>query len=169
MSQLIIRGARIREFKAYPGAQRTVDVKMSAPWNETVCAEMGWEFKPQGFEGGNLEGKLLGVNLILEPGKKELDAYRLDVPISEVCDFKLKSKKDGEGNIGNRELEFTVVTAAAEAVSLLDNWMTHLGEDIGQCKIVFNADEQPSLDLGEEPAKPRGRRKAEKEETAAVQ
>lgn len=176
LSQLIIRGAKIKELVVYMGSggQRTVDIKMSAVWSKPVCEAMNWSFEPQGFENGGLEGKLMGVNLIMEPSDAALKDYRFDLGISEAGQFKLKSKKDGEGNIGNRELEFVVVSIAPDAITVLENWVSHLGDGLGQAKIVFNAEEQGELDMEsaeektDEAPKSRGRRKAT-EEAAAVQ
>ncbi len=166
MSQLIIRGAHIESYSGYVAnnGQFTIEAKLRANWTEPVCSEMGWTVEPQGFGNGNLDGQLYGISMILEPNKQALKDYRLDIGIAKVDKFKHVAKvKDGE--VEGRELEFVVTTCAEDAGAVLENYMRHCnpGDDRGQCKITYNAEEQQSLVEGEEEVvaeKARGRRKA---------
>lgn len=164
MSQLILRGTSIDHVKMHcsTNGQMTYEITCRAAWSDTVCREMHWTEEPQGFGNGNLDGKLFGINFILEPTGKQLKDYRFDIPISQVAKFKHVAKiKDGE--VSGRELEFVVTSVAEDAPVVLSSYMAHCnpGDDRGQAKIVYNAEEQTKLGEDGKPAdeKPRGRRK----------
>ncbi len=170
MSSLIVRGVSIEEFTGYcsKSGQMTYEFTCRAAWSDVVCRELGWTEEPVGFGNGNLEGKLHGVNLIMEPSDKKLRDYRFDVPISTVGSFKHRCKIE-DGVVSNRELEFVVTTVAEDAASALNEYLKHCGPagDRAQVKINFSAEEQTTLGEGGQPAedKPRGRKK-EKAEAA---
>lgn len=169
MSSLIIRGTRIMEYTGYcnNSGQHAVDFKCRANWSDTVCEGMGWAFEPKGFGNGSLEGKLFGINLIMEPNKKELKDYRFDIGISQVSKFKHIASVE-EGDVVSRELEFVVTSVADDAAAVLKEYVQHCGpgDDRGQCRITYNAEEQQSLPTGEGEEAPeanekvRGRKKA---------
>lgn len=169
MSQLLLRGCRIEDYTGYcsTSGQGTIEIKLRAAWTDTVAREMGWAEEPTGFGNGNLEGGLNGISMILEPNKKDLKDYRLDIKISKVYKFKHRAKTEG-GDVVTRELECVVTTNEEGVVSYIEQYVCRCGpgDDRGQCKIVFNAEEQMKIE-GTEPAaeeKTRGRRK----ESAAV-
>lgn len=161
MSQLITRGTALKEISAYcsENGQFTVEAKCRCSWSENVCNELGWTFNAEGFGNGSLEGKLLGISWIMEPNGKALKDYRFDLTINSVGKFRhILTKED------HHELEYVVTTVADDAIVVLSNYLAHCGpgEDLGQAKIVYNAEEQTTLGEGGAPAdeKPRGRRKA---------
>ncbi len=181
MSQLILRGVTIVNVTlAASSPKREIEIKCRATWSDTVCKQMEWTEEPKGFGNGGLEGKLFGVNMILEPNKKELKDFRFDIPISLVSKFRHIAKSE-DGEVTNRELEFVVTSVDDEAPLVLDNFLKHVSvsDDAGQCKITYSAEvqetlgeggqpadkDQPTLGEGGEPApteidKPRGRRKS---------
>ena len=169
MSSMIIRGTRILEYSGFCNAsgQFTVEFKCRANWSEPVCQEMDWTVEPHGFGNGNLDGCLHGINMILEPNKAALKDYRFDIGISKVDKFKHVARvKDGE--VEGRELEFVVTSVADDAGAVVEAYIRHCGpgDDRGQARIQFNAEEQQTLPTGEGNAAPeanekvRGRKKA---------
>jgi hypothetical protein len=167
MSTLLIRRTQVIEYTGYcnNSGQHCVEIKCRASWSDTVCEELGWEPDPKGFGTGALEGKLFGVNMILEPNSKNLKDYRFDIPISQVSKFKHIVKME-EGEVSGRELEFVITTVAEDAAAVLKNFVQHCGPggDRGQCKIQYNSEEQQKLDVEPEAeqttSKPRGRQKS---------
>jgi hypothetical protein len=169
MSSLIVRGAKIEDASIYrsKGGQLTVDVKFRASWSDVVCETMAWTKEPSGFGNGALEGQLFGVSMMLEPTSKNLKDYRLDIGISQVSKFRHLAKTE-DGEVVSRELEFIVSTIADDAPAVISEYIRHCGpgDDRGQLKLTYSAEEQQTL--GEEGApaeeKPRGRKKAAKAE-----
>jgi hypothetical protein len=169
VSQLIVIGTKIEEFTGFCSAngQMTYEFKCRSAWSDVVCREMKWTEEPLGFGNGNLDGSLYGINMILEPNKAALKDYRFDLPISKVSKFKhVASIKDGK--VSSRELEFVVTTVDETTPQVISLYISkcYPGDDRGQAKIVFNAEEQPKLGENGKPAeeKPRGRKRAAKAE-----
>lgn len=167
MSQLIIRGASLREttFKATKkSGQMTTEATFRASWSKPVCKEMGWTEEPTGFGNGMLEGKLTGISMTMQPNDKKLKDYAFDISINSVGQFKhvILTDKDREGT--REELQFVVTTVAEDAHAVFFQYMKmcNPAEDRGEVRITFSAEEQMELEEEEpEPeAKPRGRRKA---------
>ena len=166
MSSILIRGTRITDAKMYcsQSGQLCIDFTCRAAWSDTVCEEFGWQKEPNGFGNGSLEGKLAAISMRMEPNAKNLKDYAFDISVNSVHGFKHKAKTE-EGTITKRELEFIVTTTAEDAPAVLALYLQKCGpgEDAGQAKIQYSAEEQQELGEGGEAAEPetkrRGRRK----------
>ncbi len=168
MSKLIIRGVEIEDFKCYAassgGGTFTMEIKCRADWTKEVCNAMDWNYEPNGFGNGKLEGKLFGISMAMEPNAKTLKDYAIDISIGQVGSFRHIAKTE-EGAVTKREFEF-VATAAGEhalkALPFITSYVEHCGPagDRGVCKITYNAEEQQTLTDAEPEAeeKVRGRR-----------
>ncbi len=152
MSQLITRGARIMDASFYCGSNGTaltLEIKMRAAWSEPVCREMHWDFTPEGFGNGKLEGSLNAVSLTLEPNDKKLKDYAIDIGVGLVSKFRHIAKTE-DGDTVKREMEFVVTTSGENAAKALPSVATYVemcgpGDDRGQCKITYNAAVQETL------------------------
>lgn len=149
MSNLLIRGTTVEEVLSYcsTAGQRMIEATLEADWSEPVCPEMGWTVEPEGFGNGSLDGKLNGINMILEPNKKDLKDARFDIAISTVGTFKHKATvKDGA--VVDRKLRFKITTVAEDAHLVFNNWLTQVGpsDSKAQCRIIYNAEEQMTMD-----------------------
>jgi hypothetical protein len=168
MSSLLIRGTTLKSFKTFcnKSGQMVVEAKFRASWSDTVCSTMGWVDKTEGIGNANLEGKLFGISLSMEPNKPALKDYRFDISINQVAKFKHVVAVE-EGEVVGRHLEFVASSTAEDAHQVLYEYAKHLGpgEDIGQAKIQYAAEKQMKIGEDAEPpiaaeeAKPRGRKR----------
>jgi hypothetical protein len=167
MSSILIRGTRIKEATMYcsQSGQLAVDFTCRASWSDTVCETFGWQKEPNGFGNGSLEGKLAAISMRMEPNGKQLKDYAFDITITSVHGFKHKAKTE-EGTVTTRELEFIVTTVAEDAPAVLANYIQHCGpgEDAGQCKIQYSADEQQTLEEAPAEEAPEEKRRGRKKE-----
>lgn len=165
MKSLILRGAVVDECLMYStNTGRVIEIKLHADWSEPVCEAMGWAADPEGFKGGNLDGKLFGVNLILEPSKKDLKDYRMDIPIGSVGAFRLKTTSKNGDQTGT-ELCCTITTQNEDAHEILNKWLIHVMDNPAQAKINFS--EETQQQLVEEPAPSDGKQRGRRKEAAA--
>ncbi len=149
-SRLITRGNQLVSVTfsdIKPAGRVAIHTIWLCDWADIVAHNMKWTEKPEGFKGGPLIGKMIGVNLMMEPGPKALYDYRFDLPISKVDQFKYVLRKDGTQKLSYRVI--MVPEDAMSAVAALVLWTEHVSpaEGAAQGTIVFAPEEQRSLPL----------------------
>jgi hypothetical protein len=141
---IIFNNVRIRS--AHIGANET-KIHFSAGWAAEVREVMEWGDVPAGWDGGKLNGELIGQTIVLTPTDKQLASYELKAGIGNVGGFALVvTEHDEEGNPKAREVRFHAVSQQEGVSASVENYMRNIGEAPASLKISYT--EQMTLGEG---------------------
>jgi hypothetical protein len=141
---ILFRGAVLRYFdvrQSPKGEGMWVNIHMSSDFSEPLRAAMEWEDLPESYHGGDLDGELAGVEMMLVPNGKEMKQHALKLGIRYVTDFKVvELKQKDEDPV--RQLQFKISTNSAKAHVYLGNYLKAVGRGVGQLKISYSEQQE---------------------------
>jgi len=160
--KVTFRGARIMNFdvrQSPKGESTFVRIHMRADFSTPVQQEMGWEPRAAGWSGGDLNGELTGVKMLLKPSSRELHKYGFEMPIRQVKDFKLVVRQGkGKDAEEEEELTFVVETSSRRAYITLGNWVENIGKEKGLLTVSYtDPPEDNQMKIGDVTATPEQR------------
>lgn len=135
---IIFRGALIRKVtKHNSDTDKGVRIEIAADWTDKVREAMSWGEVPDGHGKSDLFGELAAGHIILTPSAKELKQHELQIDISECGGFSQVPVKDGDGNVGTRELRFTIKSSAEDACARAEGYVNVMGQAKGQLRVSY--------------------------------
>ena len=143
---IIFRGAYIRKITKNNSESDTgVRIEIGADWTDTVREHMEWDEVPHGHGASDLIGKLRANHMILTPADNMLKKHEVQIDIDECSGFNQKGIKDGEGNIGYRELLFAIDSSSDCAAALAEGYVNLIGRGKAQLKVSYVKQEEIDL------------------------